>query len=415
MGKLRIAFLVFLGLPACAQPLSLNTYLKSALNHAEYKGYESRQQYLADETAYRLPWVNELSFRTRNNELLGYKQQYALRVDAGNPWQIKRNNVYFKGQHDLLGLERALLLKEILADRYEWAIDVIAAGAEWELTLKERNLAGQLAETWKQKSGSPSFDSDRFLEAQLRWIEISGAVLEKELDVEEAKHRVAVSVNTTQLVEWDTNLLITVEEIEKFIQLQAVGEPMHLKVLKQKLLVAEQKLKVEQANFDIGFLQAMYVPQAKDDVGFIVPRDRPLGLSLGVNIPIVKPNKDNIARSQLNLLEAKADLVEAEGSTVGATLAHRLLVAQLKSYKSLHSLVADFVAEDIHRLVGVAKNYDPVIELEYQLKLIDLQKQEIRLKSKILRQFISWLSEADLLQKAPLVNYLHPGMPSIQD
>src|SRR5690606_33981188 len=68
--------------------------------------------------------VQKLEFRTESNQLDRNRQDYALRVNPANPWEMRTNSQYFKAYHAMLGYEKGMMLEEALYERYLLLVDL---------------------------------------------------------------------------------------------------------------------------------------------------------------------------------------------------------------------------------------------------------------------------------------------------
>src|SRR5687768_14387216 len=97
--------------------LTIGQFIQSTERDAEQKAFISQLEYLASKP-YRLAPIQKLEFRTRTNELDFGRQDYAIRVNPANPWEVRNNNRYFKEYASELGFEMELLFRDALVERY---------------------------------------------------------------------------------------------------------------------------------------------------------------------------------------------------------------------------------------------------------------------------------------------------------
>src|SRR5689334_15617377 len=104
--------------------VTINEFLKSALDDSELQSYDAQLKYL-ESKPYRLSPLQKLEFRTKSNELDPGRQDYAIRINPANPWEMKSNANYFKGYQSVLAFEKDFAWKESLLTRYLLIIELL--------------------------------------------------------------------------------------------------------------------------------------------------------------------------------------------------------------------------------------------------------------------------------------------------
>jgi hypothetical protein len=259
-----------------------------------------------------------------------------------------------------------------------------------------------------KKVGSSDFDADRYLNSQIDiiskeadWHEV---ILER--DVAYSKIISGYGQSTFEL----SDNLISIDQINQSVQSELnTNNKTGLNFFKQRIALSDQKIKLEKSSVDLGFLQAMYTNRENKSRS-------PVGIAIGVNIPLFNNNKDDIAREKINQLERYGELQRfqsEETQKLYSTVAE--LSLHFVHYQKLDSLISQFQDRGLNTLSGLAKNYDPVIELKYQEKIIQFDILKMKIKKEILMAWLNWLDCTDKLQQRPLVNYLSKDLVSLED
>lgn len=397
-----------------AQTLSLKQFLKSSVEDVVYKSFDSQAALLGNSKNYSLPWINQVQFRFQDNELVDYQTRFGLRLDAANPIQVSRNKKYFQGYQTLKMIEQKMVLKEIIRDRYDKVVDYWMASANADLIEKQKAIREQLAFTLTQKSGSSNFNPEQYLNSQLDIIakEADWAEANFERDVAKTKIMEFAGANNFELPIDD---LVDVDQINQIIKADlSPSSNTELELLRQRMQVATSKMKLENANFDLGYIQGLYSVDnrltTQPDTG------TPLGIAVGVNIPIFNPNKDKVARERLTMIERQADLDQFQSEEkIKRINSAAYLQLHLRHYQKIDSLTSALKSKGMNALTSVANNFDPMIELKYQEKLIQFDLLKVRIKKEILLQYISYLDNSDRLHERPLVNYLSKNLERVED
>ena len=410
MGKLKFLFLFFALIPGTlfSQTISLKQLLKSSLSDPIFKSFDAQQSYLLKSQNFALPWINRMQFRYQDNQFNDFQTRYGLRVEPVNPWHRKHNNQYFQGIQTLKSIEQKMHLKEILRNRYNMVVEFWMASERAHLTTRQKEIREQIGNALGQKSGSTGFDTDQFLNAQLD-------VIAKEADSHEANFERDVAHGNILAISGATRFdllfteLIEVDQINQFINTEINTNRTGLELLKQRVEVSGLKMKLEKSNIDLGFLQTMYSTDTRTD------RENILGLALGVTIPLANPNKENVAREKMNMMELQGELEQfqlEEKINMASSIAN--LKLRLDHYQKLDSLIASVKNKGLNLLTGRSNNYDPVIELKYQEKLIQFDLLKAKIKKEVLLQYISFLANADKLHERPMVNYLSKNFENVE-
>lgn len=411
MGELRFLILFFAFIPGTlfSQTISLKQLLKSSLNDPIFKSFNEQQSYLLKTQNFSLPWINQMQFRYQDNPFNDFRTRYGFRVEPANPWQRKHNNQYFLGIQALKIIEQKLHLKEILRDRYNLVVEFWMASERAHLTTKQKKIREQIGYALSQKAGSSGFDTDQFLNAQLD-------VIAKEADCQEANFDRDVAQGKIRAISGATRLdlsfaeLIEVDQINQLIHTEISANRTGFELLKQRVEVSGLKMKLEKSNADLGFLQTVYSSDRRID------GENSLGLAVGVTIPLANTNKENVAREKMNTMELQGELEQFQAEEkikIATSIAN--LKLRLDHYKKLDSLIASVKSKGLNLLTSRSNNYDPVIELKYQDKLIQFDLLKSKIKKEVLLQYISFLADSDKLQERPMVNYLSKKFEEVED
>jgi hypothetical protein len=389
--------------------LWLRDFLRSALDDPAYKAFEGQESIFSKPGSYALPWVPNLEFRTRNNELLDSRQQYALRADVGNPWQIQSNHRYFEGVRTAKSLEQQLLLRKLMRERYELALDYWYAAERVSIMEKLKSLRQQISAAMVRRSGSADFDAEQYLNSELDVISRTADLQEAEFECALARAKI-MQVQGGSEAGLDVSGMIDVEGVRTVLSKQdSAGASVEIELLKQEIANSEQRMKTDRLNFDLGFLQGTYAPY-KADRG-----DGVFGLAAGVTIPLFNQNRDDIARERLKVTERKGALEQFRQREEGRRLAEtQLALAQVERYGRIDSLEQDLRSRQLNLPTTLSKDYNPIVELKYRDKLLELDLLKLRIKREILRQYIAFLDNGGRLHQRPLLNYLSRALEPLE-
>jgi hypothetical protein len=392
---------------------SISQFIRSSTESAAVKTLDTQLIYLQTKP-YRLSPLQKLEFRTQNRELLSYQQEYAIRLSPANPWEIRYNNQYFQHYQASLALERNLALKQVLIERYVAVIDFLYYRELKELQTQSLTGMNQQLTVLEKQVASSLFDAREYLSLKVD-------VVDKSVDVEELAFEEATQKNLMdklcpalrgQSVTWMTKDIIPVHRIK------AVVDSLHeeeiasalLAYRQQQINLAQTEFNLEKSNVNVGFLQTEYDRRR-------VEQDRtPFNISLGITIPITNPNKGDMAKRKLDLIEAEEELQEAkQEEVVGKSVGFTSLTDLIARYSELERRVAELDGSPLPAQVSNLEGGDPLIALRFQNSVIKLKILQARLARTIQTAYVQYLADTDHLQQRPLINFLSGSLPAAEN
>ena len=115
------------------------SFIRAAKDDPAVSMFDLQVEYLNGEP-YRLAPVQKLELRTETNQLDPSRQEYALRMAPANPWELRQNNLYFKELKSSIALEKGIVLKEVLLDRYTLIIELVTYAGLRDLAQRKLEL-----------------------------------------------------------------------------------------------------------------------------------------------------------------------------------------------------------------------------------------------------------------------------------
>jgi len=402
--------LVFMTLTTVAvtgQSITVEHVLRQAVNAPEVTAVEKQLSGL-EELDYSLPYVNNLEFRTRNNELLYNRQQYALRLDIENPFRVIQNRKYFEVRQQLGVLRRQRALKEVITGRYLMLSELIGAHGLLVIRRSQDSLKKKLAEVYSEKSGSAEFDAEDLIRARLEIVSGQADLKEAEYEFAVLERKITADAGASGASIAGLSDHIGPEQIIRVIDSVRLGSD--LTEISEKAAESElaaRKVKVEESSFNLGWIQGMYAPYQ------ITEGDKPAGVALGVSIPVFKKNKDDQARSKVQLLEEQTelDLMKIQAAA-GFDERRESLRIKLRHYLEIREQLKSARDDQFSTLAAVS-NYDPVPIIKLEAELLKFRVLLNKIESSILKEWILMLDQADVLIKSPLRNYLSPKITKL--
>lgn len=395
--------LIFVSHHAYSQ-FTMAEFIRSAAEAPEVKSADAQINYLQS-NPYRLSPLQKLEFRTQNRELLYTQQQYALRFDPANPWEMRSNNKYFEEYKSSLSFEKEMALKTSLVDRYNLVILYfyyyeLKSFAEESEKLVEKQLA-----ILERQSVSSFFDADEYVKLKVE--QLDKTVEKEETDFDWQSQKSAVSQLDPQAsgkrISWETQPLISIDRMERVadsLKAQIIN-PLEVAYRQQKVNVARSQYNLEKSNINMGFLQTSYDRRR-------VNQDRtPFNISLGVTIPITNPNKGDMARRKLDEIESEFELNAARiEDQASQDISYLKLKESIHRYRELQRKIDELKNSSMQKDLTLLKEGDPLIALQFEAGLNKLKVLQSKLMRKALTYYVEFLTQSDHLQQKPLVNYL---------
>ncbi|GAB5409968.1 MAG: hypothetical protein BalsKO_23330 [Balneolaceae bacterium] len=386
---------------------TVSDFLLTAFEARNIQSYDARINFLKPSN-YRIPIIDELEIRAGNDELIYEDLQYALRVRPSNPWKIRRNNALFNATKKELDIRRSIEFKENLSNRYELLARYFFEKQVFDLVTKQQLLVSKKASVFQNNMESGLFDARDFAETKLDQIEGLESVDDALVEWSQTQQRVVAVLKNTAF-DWSSFNLISVEKIEEVASQIASStlSSVELNLISQRIEVARQEVRVEKADFDIGFLQAEYFP--------FTNRDSEIGYSIGFTIPIFQNNRPQIAERKLDELELKNEYdAEAYQDSIKKQLEYEHLKNLLLHHEMIEEEIDNIDLETLVNNLGRIEDYDPIAILDLEEGILKLDEILLKSKQRVLEQYLEFLFTFDVIIDQPLINYLSDSLESIE-
>jgi hypothetical protein len=386
----------------------MEDFLGDALNEPGIQTTIQQNAFL-NTKAYRMAPIQQLQFRTESNQLDPDRQEYALRLNPANPWEMKRNNQYFKSYQELIALDRDRLLKESLLNRYEAIISWLYYQQLKQLKEEDKKLTEKMLGILEGQRFSGYFEPDEYVDLKLdqvdKEIELENILFE--IDKQRKQAEILHQPVKTLSIEWTETQVISIDKLELkvdslLIQKANGGE---VAFLEKKIDLANSEWQLEKNNINVGYVQAQYQP-FREEQG-----RKPWNIALGVTIPVFNPNKGDMAKRKMDVIEAQGELDEAKvEQEAKRELAYRKIKSQISRYRNINTMMQELDAGKLAGTLQQMSDNNPAVTIRLQSKLVKLKIMAARLKQEIYLSYIEFLGYSEVLQQLPLVNYLSPQL-----
>ncbi len=391
--------------------VTVSEFLRSAKDDREVRLFEEQLSYL-QQKPYQLSPLQKLEVRTRSNQLDPARQDYALRLNPANPWEVRHNNNYFKEFQLVLATRKAIVLKEVLAARYKLVIDFMYYRELKALAEEDKKLAEAALAVLGMQQYSDSFKGDDFVKLNLEHLNKVVALeevsfeMDNQMDQIVEKHPAAFDQN----IEWDYQRILSIDQIEMVVDslFTAEGSNIALAYQEGKVNLANQEFKLERSNINVGFLQTQYEPYR------IEQNRKPWNISMGITIPIANPNKGDMTKRKLEVIEAQYDLDEKRGELQSQrVMLHRRLKNLITRYRLTKLKMDELRNGTLAKTLTEMKGNNPLAAIQFNANTLKLQGIVLKLRQSILSTYIEFLSSTDRLQQHPITNYMSSDFEEI--
>tara|TARA_R110002096_G_scaffold97694_19_gene217819 strand:- start:21334 stop:22575 length:1242 start_codon:yes stop_codon:yes gene_type:complete len=401
------SILIYLGSSSLYSQESFNDFLLTAFEDINLQQFDAQMNFLK-KSNYSIPIIDRLEIRGGNNEFTKEDQQYAFRIRPSNPWKIRRNNALFNATKKELSIHKKLQFAENLQERYEIALDYLLEKELAEIREERFNIIKQRAQILGSNQQSNLFDPKDFVEAKLDQIESLNSIEEANSSKLYLEQQIALILQTTSF-NWDNEGLISVLQIQDHSTsiAQNVLPSTELELIAQQVEVAKHEVRVEKADFNIGFFQTEYFPFRDKNSDY--------GISVGLTIPLFKPNKNKIAERKLDEIELQNEyFTQQYTDSVNRILNFQYLQQMIAQHqmleKQIDELDLDSAIDNINRI----EDNNPLSLLDLKEGILKLEEVRLKSSKNILEQYLEFLKAFDALGSLPLINHLSSSLAPLK-
>lgn len=378
---------------------SLNDFILTAFESSNFQQYDAQTQFL-NKGGYSLPIIDKLEARYDNDDLTKEDQQYALRIKPTNPWKIRRNNALFNASKQEIEAEKKILLNENLYWRYELALGYLIEKEAQTIANAKLDIVNQRAKILSENQQSVLFDAKNYVNIKLKQIDAISALGE----IKQARNYYMQHISTilqTNLFNWDDTELITVKQIEAHAEDITTNQlnSSEAQLLASQIEVAKKEFRLENSDFDIGYLQTSYAPYSDKKSNF--------GISFGLNIPLFKSNKDKLASIKLDEIALSNELVSTQYSdSLNRAVSYQYLIQLIEQHYLLEEQIASLDLDSTIKNLSLIEDNNPMSYLDLKEGILKLDEILFKSRTAVLEQYLEFLVAFDALAAPPLTNHL---------
>ena len=407
LGTIILFVAVFLNQEVQAQ-FTMEGYLSNSVSDTELQFFKERQEFV-NENGFKSPILREVEFRARVRTFEEGFGDYRLRFSPLNPFERTANKNYRNELNEQLSISYLLNLEEVLLGRYELMIQ------HWRLTenlsLVNQNISftDNILELLKsQPSNGTIKDFIRTDKANFKSsLEYETILLERAALEEQIRQTYAFGGD----IRWDANELIPVSVIKAWLDQHDVMDATNNLAIrneqqKEAVAAAEYKIKQQESFSNIGYVQAEYREDEDNNFG------QNLGMQIGLSLPITNPDKPDLQRRKLEMLEDSQEAaLEKHNLEIYINQLYAKLSALIKQYEMVETKLANY-NENSFTSESNTDAMDILIELQEFRTELSLKK--IDLNASVYKLYINLLSINSRLSTPPYQNYLSRNQTSFE-
>ncbi len=408
-GFIFCFLLLFINHSISAQ-FSMKEFLNQAKNDVRLSEYEQKSQFL-EKNPYKSPWVQRTEFRIRTNDFNISADDYRFRISPTNPFEIRANKQYYQMEFNLLLSEYQKALNSALNERYQLIIDYLELSSRQSFKEKQILIIEDELKLHNAEMNDPGFSLMDYLEAKENLIqahlEFNELYHQRELINVEIKSKYAF---TGEIASEDINL-VDIKTLENWLNTifldYDTSNTIHAENLQQQNLLTEQRIKLERAEDrrNIGFLQAEFDRERGDEF------DDHMGFQIGIRVPLTNPDRPDMNRSRIDLIEDKAETVQR---ITEINIRTELLRIKLKYLFDQYDLISNNIKDgNFQRIASFIQDIRPEDLLKAQRVVLRLERLENQIKWEIYKSYIDYLYFRGQLIELPLRNYLSADFTEI--
>lgn len=352
------------------------------------------------------PWISRVEFRTRSNDANISQEDFRLRFTAASPGELKANKRYYSKQIDLLNLEHQENLNNALKQRYLLMVNHIFEFEKIAYLEKQLEANRQLIELMNSSSGAYNMDLRDLIDTEANELEFKLSIEDSKIEMTEIEYLIKEVYDFSGDIKWNEEELIGVQDIlnlfEEF-KTHPTGQHIYLTKIDQKNMLAAERFNIEKSETlrNIGYFQAEYDLDRGNEAS------EHFGYQIGVRIPIVNPDKPDLNRKKLALMDDEAVLEEKKDDYRREM---ELAVLRMEHYAlQYHEINEKLTALSKQNFLslqspGKSMKISDLIKLnEFHVELRDKKNS---VQKNIYATYLNYLDLNGKLSETPLRNYL---------
>ena len=388
---------------------SMEEFLGTARNDLSLNSTQAKLDFL-DENNFNGPWISRVEFRTRSNDANISQEDFRFRLTPGNPGELKANKRYYAKQVNLLNTEYQEDLNKALVKRYLIAVDHFFEFQKKDNFEKQLKINRQLMSMMNKSNGAYSMDMGDLIDAESDELDMKLTIEDSKIKIDEIEYLIREIYEYSGSLDWSKTEIIEIGDILNLFE-EFKGKPsgQHINLVKmdQKNALETERFNIEKSESmrNIGFFQAEYDTERGDEA-----YDH-FGYQIGIRIPIVNPDKPQLNRRKLALMDDQA-LIEEEEDDFRKSL--ELSVLRMGHYANQYKEISAKLEVVSHQNFLALNSPGKSIKISDLIKMnefyIDLLDKKNSVEKNIYQNYLEYLNLNGKLTELPMRNYLSKNL-----
>ncbi len=406
---LRVFILILFFFHQSKAQFNMEEFLATARNDLSLNPTQAKLDFLK-ENNFNGPWINRVEFRTRSNDTNLSQEDFRFRLTPGNPAELKANKRYYEKQVSLLNYEYREELNSALARRYALAVDHLFEHRAKARLEKQLEINNHLLEMIGRNASAYDMDLGDLIDTQSDDLDMKLEIENTTIRMREFEYLIKEFYNFSGDLEWGQVEVIEVNDIlNLFAQFKdkPTGEHIELVRMDQRNLLAAERFNIEKSESlrNIGYFQAEYDTDRGDEAS-----DH-FGYQIGIRIPIVNPDKPDLNRRKLALMDDQA-LLEKKKDSYRKEI--ELAVLRMEHYAIQHKEITQKLEmmkeQNFLQLNSPGKTLKIADLIKINEFQIDLVSKKNSIEKMIYETYLEYLDLNGVLSELPLRNYLSKNL-----
>jgi len=388
---------------------SMEEFLGSARKDLSLNPTQAKLDFL-EENNFNGPWISRIEFRTRSNDANISQEDFRFRLTPGNPGELKANKRYYTKQVDLLNIEYQEELNKALMRRYSIAIEHIFEFQKKTNFEKQLEINRQLIDMMGRSTGAYTMDMGDLIDAESDELDMKLSIEDSKIRMDEINYVIKEFYDYAGELDWSKTELIEIQDIFNLFNEfkdKPTGQHINLVKIEQRNELAAERFNIEKSESlrNIGYFQAEYDTERGNEA-----YDH-FGYQVGIRIPIVNPDKPQLNRRKLALMDDEA-LLEEKKDDYRKNL--ELSVLRMESYANQHKEINSKLETVSQQNFLALKSPGKAIKISDLIKMnefyIELLDKKNSVEKKIYQTYLEYLNLNGKLTETPMRNYLSKNL-----
>lgn len=389
-----------------SEVLSMTEFIKTAKEDHAVKNQKEVVDYL-DGAPESTPYLNRVELRTETDEFDADKQKYGVRFYPKGWDETKYSRMLSETAKASSRTEYDASFHAALKERYglilEYleTVDLIALKEKLAVVCEDR-----INVLKKRSAGSLSFDISDLVEAEEMLIRLRLELVGLENKKSGTVHQISLAADSKTEVDFRKEPLVSIETVKLAVadaRSADYSANINLKDRKNRVDLSMNKYNLEQAkSMDyISFFELSY------DHGNSGNPDKAYSMELGIKLPFINPDQDEITRKKVSYMKERLSFEEEKRafSEKMASLARSVdrLISQYEIIEQNHKQGNARESLDSFLKIGGA---DPLNILRIKETLLKNGIHLVQTEYEIRNKFVELLDLSGKLSEKPLRNFL---------